>query len=76
VTGVSDALVFIASALGIIPTAALIGRATEENFPRDPVHGSAASECHLRQRPELIIALFASAGPPRTHRRPSRVDRQ
>ena len=50
---------FFASALGVIPTAALMGRATEELAVRSGPGDRRPAERHLRQRAELIIALFA-----------------
>jgi Ca2+:H+ antiporter len=53
------ALVFFASALGVIPTAALMGRATEELAARSgPGIGGLLNDT-FGNAPELIIALFA-----------------
>src|SRR3989440_9377754 len=58
-SGYSDALVFIASALGIIPTAALMGRATEELASRSGPRIGGLLNVTFGNAPELIIALFA-----------------
>src|SRR5256885_1023094 len=58
-SGSSDALVFIASALGIIPTAALMGRATEELAARSGPGIGGLLNVTFGNAPELIIALFA-----------------
>src|SRR6266480_3241593 len=58
-SGSSDALVFIASALGIIPTAALMGRATEELASRSGPRIGGLLNVTFGNAPELIIALFA-----------------
>ncbi len=51
---------FVASALGIIPTAALMGRATEELASRSGAPDRRPSRTSpSATRPELIIALFA-----------------
>src|SRR3954454_7729002 len=52
-------LVFFASALGVIPTAALMGRATEELAARSGPGIGALLNVTLGNAPELIIALFA-----------------
>jgi Ca2+:H+ antiporter len=57
--GASDALVFVASALGIIPTAALMGRATEELAWRSGPAVGGFLNVTFGNAPELIIALFA-----------------
>ena len=57
--GASDTLVFIASALGIIPTAALMGRATEELASRSGAAVGGFLNVTFGNAPELIIALFA-----------------
>ena len=57
--GASDTLVFIASALGIIPTAALMGRATEELAARSGPGVGGLLNVTFGNAPELIIALFA-----------------
>jgi Ca2+:H+ antiporter len=59
VANASDALVFISSALGIIPTAALMGRATEELAARSGPGIGGLLNVTFGNAPELIIALFA-----------------
>src|SRR6266540_2205193 len=59
VAGASDALVFGASALGIVPTAALMGRATEELAARSGPAIGGLLNVTFGNAPELIIALFA-----------------
>jgi Ca2+:H+ antiporter len=55
--------VFLASALGVIPTAALMGRATEELAARSGPGIGGFLNVTFGNAPELIIALFAlSAG--------------
>src|SRR5215217_3019709 len=51
--------VFFASALGVIPTAALMGRATEELAARSGPGIGALLNVTFGNAPELIIALFA-----------------
>ena len=51
--------VFITSALGVIPTAALMGRATEELAARSGPGISGLLNVTFGNAPELIIALFA-----------------
>jgi Ca2+:H+ antiporter len=53
------ALVFFASALGVIPTAALMGRATEELAARSGPGIGGLLNVTFGNAPELIIALFA-----------------
>src|SRR3954469_7914028 len=53
--------VFIASALGVIPTAALMGRATEELATRSGPGIGGFLNVTFGNAPELIIALFALA---------------
>jgi Ca2+:H+ antiporter len=53
------AAVFIASALGVIPTAALMGRATEEVAARSGPGIGGLLNVTFGNAPELIIALFA-----------------
>ena len=53
------ALVFFASALGVIPTAALMGRATEELAARSGPGIGGLLNVTFVNAPELIIALFA-----------------
>src|ERR1700740_1764701 len=57
--GVSAVLVFATSALGIIPTAALMGRATEELAARAGPGIGGLLNVTFGNAPELIIALFA-----------------
>jgi Ca2+:H+ antiporter len=57
--GVSAVVVFAASALGIIPTAALMGRATEELAARAGPGIGGLLNVTFGNAPELIIALFA-----------------
>jgi Ca2+:H+ antiporter len=58
-SGASDSLVFAASALGIVPTAALMGRATEELAARSGPGIGGLLNVTFGNAPELIIALFA-----------------
>src|SRR5438093_2733761 len=55
----NDVLVFFAAALGIIPTAALMGRATEELASRSGPGIGGLLNVTFGNAPELIIALFA-----------------
>jgi Ca2+:H+ antiporter len=55
----SASIVFAASALGIIPTAALMGRATEELAARSGPGIGGFLNVTFGNAPELIIALFA-----------------
>src|SRR5215212_6676855 len=55
----SDAVIFACSALGIIPTAALMGRATEELAARAGPGVGGLLNVTFGNAPELIIALFA-----------------
>jgi Ca2+:H+ antiporter len=57
--GVSAIVVFATSALGIIPTAALMGRATEELAARSGPGIGGLLNVTFGNAPELIIALFA-----------------
>jgi len=57
--GASAVIVFAASALGIIPTAALMGRATEELAARSGPGIGGLLNVTFGNAPELIIALFA-----------------
>jgi Ca2+:H+ antiporter len=59
VAGVPATVVFVASALGIIPTAALMGRATEELAARSGPGIGGLLNVTFGNAPELIIALFA-----------------
>ncbi|MSO41295.1 MAG: calcium/proton exchanger [Solirubrobacterales bacterium] len=55
----SAALVFFAAALGVIPTAALMGRATEEVASKSGPGIGGLLNVTFGNAPELIIALFA-----------------
>jgi Ca2+:H+ antiporter len=55
----SPTLVFTASALGVIPTAALMGRATEELAARSGPGIGGLLNVTFGNAPELIIAFFA-----------------
>jgi Ca2+:H+ antiporter len=57
--GASATLVFAVSALGIVPTAALMGRATEELAARSGPGIGGLLNVTFGNAPELIIALFA-----------------
>ncbi|HWB68478.1 MAG TPA: calcium/proton exchanger [Solirubrobacterales bacterium] len=57
--GADAGLVFVASALGIVPTAALMGRATEELAARSGPGVGGLLNVTFGNAPELIIALFA-----------------
>jgi Ca2+:H+ antiporter len=57
--GASAGAVFVASALGIVPTAALMGRATEELAARSGPGIGGLLNVTFGNAPELIIALFA-----------------
>src|ERR671935_1178765 len=59
IANASDAVVFVVSALGIIPTAALMGRATEELASRSGPGIGGLLNVTFGNAPELIIALFA-----------------
>jgi Ca2+:H+ antiporter len=59
VANASDAVIFACSALGIIPTAALMGRATEELAARSGPGIGGLLNVTFGNAPELIIALFA-----------------
>jgi Ca2+:H+ antiporter len=52
-------LIFVAAALGIVPTAALMGRATEELAARSGPGVGGLLNVTFGNAPELIIALFA-----------------
>ncbi len=56
---VSPVMIFFASALGVIPTAALMGRATEELAARSGPGIGGLLNVTFGNAPELIIALFA-----------------
>jgi Ca2+:H+ antiporter len=55
----SATIIFIASALGVIPTAALMGRATEELAARSGPGIGGFLNVTFGNAPELIIAFFA-----------------
>jgi Ca2+:H+ antiporter len=55
----SPTIIFAASALGVIPTAALMGRATEELAARSGPGIGGFLNVTFGNAPELIIALFA-----------------
>jgi Ca2+:H+ antiporter len=57
--GASAAITFFASALGVVPTAALMGRATEELAERSGPGIGGLLNVTFGNAPELIIALFA-----------------
>src|SRR3954452_22988580 len=59
VLGAPATVVFAASAVGIIPTAALMGRATEELAARSGPGIGGLLNVTFRNAPQLIIALFA-----------------
>jgi Ca2+:H+ antiporter len=58
-TGAAAGWVFASAALGIIPTAALMGRATEELAARSGPGVGGLLNVTFGNAPELIIALFA-----------------
>jgi Ca2+:H+ antiporter len=55
----NPALIFFSSALGVIPTAALMGRATEELAARSGPGIGGLLNVTFGNAPEIIIALFA-----------------
>ena len=57
--GASPTIVFFAAALGVIPTAALMGRATEELAERSGPGIGGLLNVTFGNAPELIIAVFA-----------------
>src|SRR5947209_2045270 len=59
IVSASPTVVFFASALGVIPTAALMGRATEELAVRSGPGIGGLLNVTFGNAPELIIALFA-----------------
>src|SRR5215218_5283369 len=59
ILGAPATVVFAASALGIVPTAALMGRATEELAARSGPGIGGLLNVTFGNAPELIIALFA-----------------
>jgi Ca2+:H+ antiporter len=58
-THASATIIFVASALGVIPTAALMGRATEELAARSGPGIGGFLNVTFGNAPELIIAFFA-----------------
>jgi Ca2+:H+ antiporter len=59
IAGAPAGIVFVVSALGIVPTAALMGRATEELAARSGPGIGGLLNVTFGNAPELIIALFA-----------------
>jgi len=59
VAGANSIVIFFASALGVIPTAALMGRATEELAARSGPGIGGLLNVTFGNAPELIIAIFA-----------------
>jgi Ca2+:H+ antiporter len=59
IAGASAALIFSASALGVIPTAALMGRSTEELAARSGPGIGGLLNVTFGNAPEIIIAFFA-----------------
>ena len=59
VAGVSPVLIFFTSAAGVIPTAALMGKATEELADRSGPGIGGFLNVTFGNAPEIIIALFA-----------------
>src|SRR3954453_12467895 len=59
VAGASPVAVFFVSAAGVIPTAALMGRATEELAARSGPGIGGLLNVTFGNAPEIIIALFA-----------------
>src|SRR5436305_1661406 len=59
VAGASPTAIFFTSALGVIPTAAVMGRATEELAARSGPGIGGLLNVTFGNAPELIIALFA-----------------
>src|SRR5437660_8768590 len=57
--GASDAVIFVTSALGIIPTAALMSHATQELTAQSGPGIGGLLNVTFGNAPELIIALFA-----------------
>ena len=57
--GASPTLIFVTAALGVIPTAALMGKATEELAARSGPGVGGLLNVTFGNAPELIIALFA-----------------
>src|ERR1700761_3692360 len=59
VAGASSGLIFGTSALGVVPTAALMGKATEELAARSGPAIGGLLNVTFGNAPELIIAIFA-----------------
>ena len=59
IAGAPAVALFITSALGVIPTAALMGRATEELAHRSGPGIGGLLNVTFGNAPEIIIALFA-----------------
>jgi Ca2+:H+ antiporter len=59
VAHVSKSVIFFSSALGVVPTAALMGRATEELAERSGPGIGGLLNVTFGNAPEIIIALFA-----------------
>src|SRR3954451_15333061 len=59
VAGANQTLVFFSSAIGVVPTASLMGRATEELADRSGPGIGGLLNVTFGNAPELIIALFA-----------------
>src|SRR5213595_4137084 len=59
IAGANATIIFAASVLGVIPTAALMGRATEELAARSGPGIGGLLNVTFGNAPELIIALFA-----------------
>jgi Ca2+:H+ antiporter len=59
IAGAPAGVIFVTSALGIVPTAALMGRATEELAARSGPGIGGLLNVTFGNAPELIIALFA-----------------
>src|SRR3954449_12058300 len=57
--GADPAIVFFSSAIGVVPTASLMGRATEELADRSGPGIGGLLNVTFGNAPELIIALFA-----------------
>jgi Ca2+:H+ antiporter len=57
--GASDTLIFFAAALGVVPTAALMGKATEELAAKSGPGIGGLLNVTFGNFPELIIAFFA-----------------
>jgi Ca2+:H+ antiporter len=58
-TGASDVAIFVAAALGVVPPAALMGKATEELAVRSGPGVGGLLNVTFGNFPELIIAFFA-----------------